>query len=154
MLYLLVVTYSTVFLTELLGDKTIYTVGSLVIRFHPSSVFYGITAAFMGKMLAAVLIGQALAELPATVVGITSAVTFFTMALVIWFKKTEEATTAEKQHRYSSRAALISFAAIFFSEWGDAGQLTAAVLVARYPAPLIVWTGATLALITKGVLSM
>ena len=49
---------------------------------------------------------------------------------------------------------LISFAAIFFSEWGDVGQLAAATLAARYHAPFIVWSGATLALMTKGLLAL
>jgi putative Ca2+/H+ antiporter (TMEM165/GDT1 family) len=49
---------------------------------------------------------------------------------------------------------LIAFAAIFFSEWGDVGQVTAATLTARYQMPLIVWLGASAALLTKGLLAV
>jgi len=48
---------------------------------------------------------------------------------------------------------MVSFAAIFLSEWGDVGQVTAATLAARYRLPLIVWLGAVGAMITKGVLA-
>ncbi len=49
---------------------------------------------------------------------------------------------------------MITFAVIFFSEWGDVGQITAATLTARYQLPLMVWLGGTLALITKGLLAL
>ena len=48
---------------------------------------------------------------------------------------------------------MVSFAAIFFSEWGDVGQVTAATLAARYRLPFIVWLGAIGAMITKGALA-
>lgn len=59
---------------------------------------------------------------------------------------------AQKKHR-ASKAAALSFAAIFFSEWGDVGQITAATLAAKYGAPLMVWLGAVLAMIAKGGLA-
>jgi putative Ca2+/H+ antiporter (TMEM165/GDT1 family) len=49
---------------------------------------------------------------------------------------------------------LITFAAIFFSEWADLGQIMAATLTARYGLPVVIWTGATLALVTKGLLAL
>lgn len=154
MLYLLLATYGTVFLTELVGDKSIYTIGSLSTRFHYLPVFCGIAAAFMGKILVAVLVGQAVAELPRTLVAVTSAAAFFLTALFIWRNKEKTGRVEKDNRRYSSRALLISFAAVFFSEWGDSGQVVAAALAARYRAPVIVWLGATLALVTKGVLAM
>jgi putative Ca2+/H+ antiporter (TMEM165/GDT1 family) len=48
---------------------------------------------------------------------------------------------------------MVSFAAIFFSEWGDVGQITAATMAARFGAPLLVWAGAVAAMITKGALA-
>jgi len=49
---------------------------------------------------------------------------------------------------------LVSFAAIFFSEWGDVGQLTAAGMAVKFPnAPVVVWAGAVLAMVTKGALA-
>ncbi|MDT5062470.1 MAG: Ca2+/H+ antiporter, family [Acidobacteriota bacterium] len=154
MFYLLVATYGTVFLAELLGDKTIYTISSLAMRFRTLYVFCGFTVAFMAKMLVAVLLGQVIAKLPTYLVAITSTATFFVTALVIWFKKKDEGSTGPEHDNYFSKAALITFAAIFFSEWGDVGQITAATLTARYQAPLVVWLGATLALVTKGLLAL
>lgn len=154
MLYLLFVTYGTIFLTEMVGDKTIYTVSSLSTRFHLLPVFTGILIAFTGKMLIAVMAGQFIAGLPAGLVAAISAATFFITAFVIWRKKSPSESVEREARRFSSRALLISFAAIFFSEWGDSGQITAAALTARFQAPMIVWLGATLALTTKGILAM
>ena len=72
MFYLLLATYGTVLLSELLGDKSIYTISSLGMRFRPLYVFCGFTAAFMVKMSVAVLLGQMIAELPRSVVSLTA----------------------------------------------------------------------------------
>ncbi|MDT5269632.1 MAG: Ca2+/H+ antiporter, family [Acidobacteriota bacterium] len=154
MLYLLLVSYSTVLVSELVGDKSIYTISSLATRFRPLYVFCGLAVAFMLKMLVAVLLGQVIATLPASLVGGVSAVTFFVTALVIWSKKGDAASTRKESDLYYPKAALIAFAAIFFSEWGDVGQITAATLTARYQMPLIVWLGASTALLTKGLLAV
>lgn len=154
MFYLLLLTYGTVLVSELVGDKSIYTISSLATRFRPLYVFCGLAVAFMLKMLAAVLLGQVIATLPASLVGAVSAVTFFATALVIWRKKGDAASTHNEGERYYPRAALITFAAIFFSEWGDVGQITAATLTARYQMPLVVWLGASSAMLTKGLLAI
>lgn len=154
MFYLLLLTYSTVLVSELVGDKSIYTISSLATRFRPLYVFCGLAVAFMLKMLVAVLLGQVIATLPTSLVGAVSAVTFFVTALVIWKKKGDAASTHKEGDLYPPRAALITFAAIFFSEWGDVGQITAATLTARYRMPLVVWLGASSALLTKGLLAI
>lgn len=154
MIYVLLVAYGTVFFTELVGDKSIYTVSSLAMRFRFLPVFCGLSAAFMGKMLVAVLVGDALAELPPALTAVMSAVAFFSAAGFIWFKRSDAGPRDSEPARPLARSALIAFAAIFFSEWGDVGQLTAATLAAQYKTPLVVWAGATLALMTKGLLSM
>ena len=48
---------------------------------------------------------------------------------------------------------MVSVAAIFFSEWGDVGQITAATMAARFGAPLLVWAGAVAAMVTKRALA-
>jgi len=154
MLYLVLAAYSTVFFAEMLGDKSLYTISSLTLRFRPMQVLVGITVAFAGKMLVAVLIGQTIAQLPAGVVAGASAVTFFATALVIWFRKTEGSKRERELSPEWPRATALSFIAIFFTEWADVGQIAAATLVARYHAPFLVWLGATAALITKGVLAL
>jgi putative Ca2+/H+ antiporter (TMEM165/GDT1 family) len=154
-LYLVLVTYGTVFLAELIGDKTLYTISSLSARFHPRPVFCGVSIAFMGKTLAAVALGRFISELPPGAVSGMSAVTFFITATVIWFKKTENQPTEGGRVQVSwMKAVAIAFATIFFSEWADIGQLTTAALAARYQAPVVVWCSATLALMTKGALAI
>jgi putative Ca2+/H+ antiporter (TMEM165/GDT1 family) len=123
-------------------------------RFRPFYVFSGFTVAFMLKMFVAVLFGQVIAKLPASLVVATSTATFFITALVIWFKKEDAGAVQHQDDNHFSRAALITFTAISLSEWGDIGQITAATLTARYQVPLVIWLGATLALMTKGLLAL
>ncbi len=148
------VAYGIVFVAELVGDKAIYTIGTLATRYGPLPVFAGIVAAFMGKMLAAVLIGQSIATLPRIFLATISALTFFMLALLFWFRKTEARPThsGEPEHWYSP--SITAFGAIFFSEWGDVGQIAAATVAAQYRAPLTVWAAATLAMTTKGMLAI
>lgn len=154
MWYLLLATYGAVLFAELLGDKSIYTISSLTMRFRIVPVFCGLSAAFMGKMLVAVLVGRTVSDLPGTLTAATSAVTFFVTAAVIWFKKDDGKLPEREAGRSSARSALIAFAAIFFSEWGDVGQVTAATLTVQYKMPLLIWLSASLALMTKGLLSI
>ncbi|HEX8746421.1 MAG TPA: TMEM165/GDT1 family protein, partial [Pyrinomonadaceae bacterium] len=147
-------TYGTIFLAELVGDKNLYTISSLTVRFHVLPVMCGIALAFSGKMLAAVSLGRVVAELPSALVTGMSAATFFATGLIIWMKRPEGSPQREAGALKWSRAVPVSFAAIFFSEWGDVGQIATATLAARYHAPLLVWMGATLALMTKGVLAL
>jgi Ca2+/H+ antiporter, TMEM165/GDT1 family len=154
MFYLLLVTYGTVFLCEWLGDKNLYTITSLTMRFRPLYVFCGFTAAYMIKMGVAVLVGQSITELPTSLLTITSTLTFFITALVIWFRRGDDQPAHSTNNRNFSRVSLVAFAAILFSEWGDVGQIMAATLTVRYRLPLIVWLGATLALITKGIMAL
>ena len=152
---LLLATFGTIFVAELVGDKNLYTINTLTVSFPLRPVCCGMALAFSLKMLVAVLLGQAIAGLPAALVTGMSAATFFTTGLIVWMKKpvgVPQRSSAPK--RYWSSALPVSFAAIFFSEWGDVGQIAAATVAARSHAPLTVWIGATLALITKGLLTL
>jgi len=152
-IYILIAAYGTVLFAELLGDKSLFTIGTLATRFHSVPVLCGITAAFMSKVLAAVLLGRAIAQLPAAPVAALSAAAFFATAAAIWFKKPRQ-SPGPPDHPHWSWAVAVSFAAIFFSEWADAGQITTATLAARYQAPVAVWLGASSALATKGLLAV
>ena len=156
MLYLLLATYGTVLLCEWAGDKNLYTITSLTMRFRALYVFCGFTAAYMIKMGVAVLAGEVIGKLPPLLLTITSTLTFFIAALVIWFRRSDRETTpSASEHSYKfSRVSLLAFGTILFSEWGDVGQIMAATLTVRYHLPLIVWLGATLALLTKGLLAL
>jgi putative Ca2+/H+ antiporter (TMEM165/GDT1 family) len=153
-LSLFLATFGTVFVTELIGDKMLYTISALATRYRLLPLFCGFTVAFMAKMLAAVLLGQAIATLPTPLIAGMTATTFFIMALILWLKESSGDPGTPEPPRHWSSAVLIGFAAIFFAEWGDVGQIAAATLVARYQAPFIVWLGATLAMVTKGILAM
>jgi putative Ca2+/H+ antiporter (TMEM165/GDT1 family) len=55
--------FLTVLVVEDVGDKSIYSITSFSLRFRTGAVFTGITVAFAGKMLAAVLLAKALVQL-------------------------------------------------------------------------------------------
>lgn len=153
-LELLLVAYGTVFIAELAGDKALINISTLATRLRPAILASGITLAFAAKMFVAVLAGQALARLPAAFVTTLSVTTFCAAALFLWLRKPEAETPAGAPPVNWARGAGLAFAAIFFTEWGDIGQISAAALVARYHAPLLVWLGATAAMVTKGALAM
>jgi putative Ca2+/H+ antiporter (TMEM165/GDT1 family) len=151
MFAILIATYGAVFVAEIVGDKLLYTTGVLAARYRTVPIMIGMLIAFMCKMAVAVAVGSAISKLPPLLVaGLTSA-SFIGVAITLW-RKPLERSPAEKERRASS-AALISFAAIFFSEWGDVGQITAATMAARFGAPLLVWAGAVAAMVTKGALA-
>ncbi len=151
---LTLVAFSTVFATELLADKVLYTISALVTRFRVGPVLCGVVAAFMGKTLAAVVMGRALASLPTPIVEGTSAVAFLGTAVVLLRRGSTGVPAVGVPLSGWGRAIPVSFAAVFFSEWADVGQITTAALVARYQAPLWIWLGATLALTAKAVLAV
>lgn len=147
--------FGTVFITEIIGDRALFTISALSTRFHSLPVFCGIVLAFMTKMLAAVLVGDAIARLPADLIAGASAITFLATAIVIWFKNHEEKAPAEKPlAKFWPKAVLTAFVAIFFTEWADAGQIATALLAARHQAPITIWFAATLALVVKGMLAL
>jgi putative Ca2+/H+ antiporter (TMEM165/GDT1 family) len=145
--------YVTVLFAELLGDRSLYTVSSLAMRFRLGHVLLGVTAAFGAKMAVATLAGGAIARLPPTFVTTVSSVTFFVTAFALWRKKPREIESAAAGSGWS-RSTSVSFAAIFLTEWADIGQITAAAMVARFGHPLIIWAAATAALVTKGILAI
>jgi putative Ca2+/H+ antiporter (TMEM165/GDT1 family) len=140
-----------VFVAEIVGDKLLYTTGVLATRYRTSGVVLGVLAAFMAKMAVAVAVGNAIAKLPPVIVAVLTSLSFLGIAAALW-RKPEETEGREKQ-KSQSKAALVSFAAIFFSEWGDIGQITAATMAARFHAPIAVWIGAVGAMATKGALA-
>jgi Ca2+/H+ antiporter, TMEM165/GDT1 family len=151
MLPILFATYGAVFLAEIVGDKLLYTTGVLATRYRTTPVMFGMACAFMLKMGVAVLVGNAISRLPPLLVAAITTTSFLGVAYALWRKPAE--VTKTKDEHAAHKAALVSFATIFFSEWGDVGQITAAALAARYQRPLVVWAGAVGAMITKGVLA-
>jgi len=150
MLTILLATYGAVFIAEIVGDKLLYTTGVLATRYRAVPILFGMGLAFMAKMGVAVLVGRAIAKLPPWLVATVTTVNFFLIAVALWRKPDKREVKSEYP---ASRAAMVSFAAIFFSEWGDVGQITAATMSARFGAPFIVWVGAVAAMVTKGALA-
>src|SRR5438270_3154268 len=150
MIAILIATYGTVFIAEIVGDKLLYTTGVLATRYRAAPILIGMAIAFMAKMAVAVLVGKAISTLPPLLVAAITTVNFFAIAYALWRKPDRRETRKEYP---ASRAVMVSFAAIFFSEWGDVGQITAATMAARFGAPLIVWLGAVSAMATKGALA-
>ena len=151
MIPLFLATYGAVFVAEIVGDKLLYTTGVLATRYRTLPIMFGMAVAFMAKMGVAVMVGKAISQLPPLLVAGITALSFIGVAIALW-RKPVEGSGSRKDHR-ASKAAMVSFAAIFFSEWGDVGQITAATMAARFGFPLIVWIGAVSAMVTKGALA-
>ncbi len=151
MLPIFLETYFTVFGAEIVGDKLLYTTGLLATRYKTVPILCGMAMAFMLKMGAAVAIGHLISTLPRWLVATMTALNFFAIAVVLWRKKDRREVSEKNYPAY--RGALVAFAAIFFSEWGDVGQITAATMAMKFSAPLIVWLAAVSAMVTKGTLA-
>jgi len=147
--------FTAILVSELVGDKMLYTVTVLGGQYPAPGVLVGLTFAYMAKMGVAVLFGHTLAQLPPVIVGGLSLLTCVGAAVVMWRKPPEEPTTpAMAAPGGATRGAIVTFSAIFFTEWGDIGQLTAAALAARYDAPWTVWIAGTCAMCTKGTAAL
>jgi len=128
MLPIFFTTYGTVFVAEVVGDKLLYTTGVLATRYRSIAVALGMAIAFMCKMAVAVAIGEALSQLPRALVATLTAASFIGVALVVWRKPDERKAKARDEKVI--KGAAVAFAAVFFSEWGDVGQVTAAAMAA------------------------
>lgn len=150
--------YASVLTAELLGDKTIFTLGVLVSRHRISPVFFGAIAAFMLKFAVAVAVAQLGGRIPVRLLSYISAAAFFGMA-VVWIVRAPRFTrnppdgvacisdVAARGTWFSAAAATLG--TLFLSEWGDPGQLAVIGLAATYNASLAVWVGSVLAMTTK-----
>ena len=144
-------TFGAVFVAEIVGDKLLYTTSVLAARYRTLPIAFGMAVAFMAKMAVAVIVGQAISQLPTLLVAGITAFSFLGVAFTLW-RKSDQPKAESKDHT-AKKAAMISFAAIFFSEWGDVGQVTAATLAVRYRLPFVVWLGAVTAMVSKGLLA-
>lgn len=149
MIALAVTVYVAVLMAELVGDKTLYTVGTLAARHSSAAVLGGATVGVCLKMLAAVLLGHVIAALPPAVVSLVSAVTFVAMAVSLWRSKPQLVGQSVLARRAWMSGVRAAFLGIFLTEWADFGQVTAATLVAEYGCPWLVWVCASLAMLTK-----
>src|SRR5438552_4753633 len=154
-------TYGAVFIAEIVADKLLYTTGILATRYRSTSIILGMALAFMCKMGVAVAVGAAISRLPRLLVATITGLSFLGVAITLWRKP--DAREPKAKDTAVFRGAAVAFAAIFFSEWGDVGQITAASMAAKYVwsareatmavsipvAAICVWLGAVSAMVTK-----
>jgi Ca2+/H+ antiporter, TMEM165/GDT1 family len=162
-LQLVLTTYGAVFVAEIVGDKLLYTTGVLATRYRSVSVVLGMALAFMCKMAIAVAVGAAISQLPRWLVACVTGASFVGVAIMVW-RKPDVRVPKAKDSRVLT-GATVAFLAIFLSEWGDVGQVTAAGMAAKYvwsareasttiwQAAILVWIGAVGAMVTKGALA-
>jgi putative Ca2+/H+ antiporter (TMEM165/GDT1 family) len=147
-------TYVAVFIAEIVGDKLLYTTGVLAVRYRSTPIILGMALAFMIKMGAAVLLGQAVAQLPKPVIAMVTAASFIGVMFVLWRKSDDLPAEGEARSRALTQPALVTFATILLSEWADVGMITAATMAANNAnALVIVWLGAVSAMVTKGLIA-
>jgi putative Ca2+/H+ antiporter (TMEM165/GDT1 family) len=159
MIAIFLATYAAVFVAEIVGDKLLYTTGVLATRYRAGSIVLGMAFAFMCKMAVAVLVGEAISRLPKVLVAGVTAASFIGVAITLW-RKPDLRPEKAKDRRVLTGVA-VAFAAIFFSEWGDVGMITAAAMAAKFLAPaavkvsigIVVWLGAVMAMVTKGTMA-
>jgi Ca2+/H+ antiporter, TMEM165/GDT1 family len=152
--YVALLAFWTVLAAELVGDRSLYTITSLSLRFRAGAVFAGITAAFAAKMLAAVLLARFLVQLNSRWTDLVSAAAFFFSALFLWFKEPEPPGPVTRIPHSWWRAGALGFASIFFVEWGDPSQIAVAALAVKSQSLLAPWIGGTLGMAAKGILAI
>ena len=137
----LVTAFGLVFLLEL-PDKTTALTLVLTTRFRPLPVLAGSAVAFALQAVIAVSLGSAIALLPNRLVA-TAVFLIFAIGAFLLFREgfgpqdTDEAdgTGSGKQTATFRRAALTSFGTLFAAEFGDASQLAAVGVAARFAQP-------------------
>jgi putative Ca2+/H+ antiporter (TMEM165/GDT1 family) len=151
----LVATFLVVLPVEL-PDKTLMATLVLTTRYRPVPVLAGVSAAFFVQCLIAVAAGGLLDLLPHRLVAVVVAALFGFGAYLLLRRHHEAEDAAIRTHAEKSplRMALASFGVLFAAEWGDASQLATAALTARYDAPLAVFLGSFLALVSVAALAV
>jgi len=153
--YIVPLAFWTVLIAELVGDKVIYTLTSLTMRFRAGLVFMAFALASSAKMLVAVLLGSFVVRFQSHWTYLISGVAFFISAILIWRDEPGEAVADDRPKSESwTKGALACFAAFFLTEWGDPGQISAAALVLKSHMVLGTWLGGTMALMAKGAVAM
>jgi putative Ca2+/H+ antiporter (TMEM165/GDT1 family) len=152
--------YGAVFLLEL-PDKTTALTLVLSSRFRGKAVLAGAAVAFALQAVIAVALGSAITLLPERIVAGAIAVLFGVGAFLLLRESmasdTDEADGAGPANRDATtfvRAAMISFGTLFLTEWGDASQVTAIGVAAKYATPVAVGIGTFLALMSVTVLAL
>ena len=128
---MVLVAFWTVFLAELVGDKSLYALTSLALRYRLRVLYGAFAAASIGKMAIAVLLGSTLIRFQSRWTDVISAVAFFISAILIWMGDQDEGSKPELEHKGSPKGALAWCGIFFLTEWADPGQIAAAALALK-----------------------
>jgi putative Ca2+/H+ antiporter (TMEM165/GDT1 family) len=139
-----------VLIAELVGDKSLYALTSLALRFRWAVVFAAFALAGAAKMMVAALLGSTIMRFQGHWTYLVSAVAFFVSAVLIWVDEQPESSQESIRYAGWRKGLWVSFGSFFFAEWCDPGQIAAAALVLNSHLVLATWIGATLALMIKG----
>ena len=129
--------YWGVLIAELIGDKSIYTVTSLALRYSRRLVMATLIAAYAAKMACAVFLGGFLLQLPPRIVAMVSAAGFLGAAVLTILR--QERDDAERTAADWHRGAWAGFLSLFITEWADPGQMVTAAAAARTGLLAAVW---------------
>lgn len=134
-----------------LGDKTQLLVITLASKFPMDKVIYGVAASTATLMLIAVLVGEAIQRLiPPLLIGVLAGGFFIIYGLNMILPAREKNKEEEKEDASvkGKGAFWTVFISLFMAELGDKTQLATFAIAAKYTAPVQVWVGATLGMIT------
>src|SRR5215469_18240259 len=106
-----------VLIAELVGDRSMYALASLSLRFRWAVVFLAFTLANAIKMAIAVLLAHAITHFQSRWTYLISALAFFISAFLIWEDESHEPNKSGQQIGWY-KGLLVSFGAFFLSEWG------------------------------------
>ncbi len=151
---MVLVAFWTVFLAELVGDKSLYALTSLALRYRLRVLYGAFAAASIGKMAIAVLLGSTLIRFQSRWTDVISAVAFFISAILIWMGDQDEGSKPELEHKGSPKGALAWCGIFFLTEWADPGQIAAAALALKSHLLWGTWVGATAAMLVKGGIAL
>jgi putative Ca2+/H+ antiporter (TMEM165/GDT1 family) len=152
--------YGAVFLLEL-PDKTTALTLVLSSRFRGRPLLAGAALAFALQAVIAVGLGSAIRLLPERVVAGAIALLFGVGAALLLRESlstgSDEADAAASAARAGTpfaRAVMVSFGTLFLTEWGDASQVTAIGVAARYASPVAVGLGTFVAMMSVTVIAL
>ena len=136
--------FGVIFVAEL-PDKTALAALVLATRHRALPVFLGTSFALTVQSIVAVAAGSLLSKLPVEYVKVGSGALFFVCAVVMWFRKHDEAKEAKDTSGFWRTFASV-FSVVFIAEWGDLTQIGTAAFEAKYHAWMIIMPAATAAL--------
>jgi len=139
------VSFGAIFVAEM-GDKSQLMALTFATRFRPIPILVGIAIATAAVHAVSVLIGAILqVSLPTTLIEIAAGVLF--IGFGIWTLRGDKLTDAER-----ARVELTAERNAFVAELGDKTMLATITLATTY-APLGVWLGSTLGMLTADALA-